>query len=129
MKQFDISIAVSLLLFSTATIAQTKKNSIPPPTVIQVEKPAPPPPPEIKNGHPWTRNGENVWVAKPTIKLPNGKWVSLVPPPPPPSKVADVEKPALPGEMKEAIPAVPQKPAKKVMPPPPPPVPAKKENE
>lgn len=92
MKQFKILIAGILLLFSTAVFAQIKKHKIPPPPPTAVTPPPvitdspPPPPPEIRNGHPWTRNGENVWVARPTIKLKNGKWVvaPLPPPPPPP---------------------------------------------
>ena len=93
MKQLKMSIA-ALLIFSVTASAQTKKDTLPPPPpslpkVVTVEKPAPPPPPELPKGHPWTKNGEDIWVMKPARPA---KLVKPLPPPPPPPPPAKKEK-------------------------------------
>ncbi len=113
MKRLKICITGMLLLISIATFSQTKKHRLPPPPPpppeIKAEKPAEPqkitdtelsvpptpaeapapslpPPPELKYGHPWTRNGKNVFVAKPPKPA---KPKPAIPPPPPPQPIKD----------------------------------------
>ena len=93
-----------LLLFSTAAFSQTKESPAPPPIPeIKVEKPIelakeyglekpptppiPPSPPDASDikGHPWTRNGQTVWVVKPPkpMQPPTPPKLPVLPPPPP----------------------------------------------
>ncbi len=83
-----------LLLFSTIIFAQQKTPPAPPELKV-----APPPPPEMKlvnpppppsdiKGHPWTRNGQTVWVAKPAKPIqPPKPPKPPIPPPPPPKQI------------------------------------------
>lgn len=85
MKQVKIYSAVFMLLFSTASMAQSKDAPPPPPDVVA------PPTPEIK-GYPWTRNGENVWVVKTPKKVIVPIPAIPPPPPPPPAPPAHADK-------------------------------------
>ena len=101
-----------MLLFSIAAFSQKKRRLPPPPPPpkvlnTNVEKPSPPeemkgtelavppalpknnlppPPAKIKEGHSWTRNGQDVWVVK------HHKPTNPVTPPPPPPPPAPPKK-------------------------------------
>ncbi|MDQ6755780.1 MAG: hypothetical protein M3004_02485 [Bacteroidota bacterium] len=63
MKHLKFCFTSAIMLIFTAAGAQTIKHPLQPPE-IKIGKPSPPPPPNMK-GHPWTRNGKDVWVVKP----------------------------------------------------------------
>jgi hypothetical protein len=80
MKRLKICLPVLLLLFSANVFSQIKEPPPPPPPKAA----PPPPPPEMKGGHPWTRNGKDVWVVTP--QKPARPPKPAIPPPPPPPK-------------------------------------------
>jgi hypothetical protein len=103
MKRLKICITGIMLLFSIAGFSQEKHKLPPPPPRPQIKaippvppediaiaelNVSPPPLPDIKEGHPWTKNGQTVWVAKPPKPVPAPKIIKpakpAIPPPPPP---------------------------------------------
>ncbi|HEV8079896.1 MAG TPA: hypothetical protein VGP43_04235 [Chitinophagaceae bacterium] len=101
MKKIKVFLFTMLLLFSTIIFAQQKTPPAPPAPPAPPElKVAPQPPPEMKlvkpaqpnptdiKGHPWTRNGQTVWVVKPPKPIQSPKPPKPpIPPPPPPKQI------------------------------------------
>lgn len=92
MKFIKLLLFSWLLLFSTAAFSQVKKPQ--PQADVPTPPPPPPPPPKASKGHPWTRNGEDVWVMEPPKPaIPVKPSTSPIPPPPPPKGIKNKKAP------------------------------------